>query len=57
MSIQQAIQRQITEIEDRIAKDQGDAKELKKILATLRQQENIDNVKEWVDQGPQFLRD
>jgi hypothetical protein len=55
MSILQAIQKQITEIEARIAEDSGDVTQLKKILNTLRMQEFEEDIRE--QDNRQFLRD
>jgi hypothetical protein len=55
MSILQAIQKQIEEIEARIAEDSGDVTQLKKILNNLRMQEFEEDIRE--SDSRQFLRD
>lgn len=55
MSILQAIQKQITEIETRIANDSDDATELKKLLNNLRMQEFEEDIR--AEDNRQFLRD
>lgn len=55
MSILQAIQKQITEIEARIANDAGDVVELKKLLNNLRMQEFEEDIR--AEDNRQFLRD
>lgn len=54
MTILETLQKQIKEVEARIAKDQGEARDLKELLARLRMQEFEEDIKE--SQGRQLLQ-
>lgn len=54
MAILQTLQKQIKEVEERIARDKGEARDLKELLARLRMQEFEEDIKE--SDGRQLLQ-